>query len=570
MTRTARGAGRALLLAAHLALGGCAAESIPFACSGERECPPPSSLLSFSAQLWPGAAAGMPRPGSGEQGVLTPQEEPSLIFDAEGLVRLRFTQAAQLRGTLVDELGAPVGRARVVALLPSGIPGQAEQSFDTATDSAGGFALRLPVPRRPEEQPYRLWVGFDDPELAAQRPPLWRTGVVVRGDTQIGVKLRPIAELVTVRGNVVDSAGAGVPGLRVQVIDSRREVVSSTAVTRAQGGAEPVGSFRVLVDPTLTQDSKLQLVAWPTTGKAPRRQPILTLPLSRPESGTSVALDFKMPPYPDPVDTVLTVRGTGTSGARVEVAGARVEAQVFLHDPLLTGQQTATYVVTGETDSRGRVTLPLVPGGNKTLAYTISVQCPAQSPLASGVFSVQVGTSPGQIDLPQLPLRAQVSGQLVDADGLGVAGALLVARSIPDETQGTGQIGGVVLETAMPQTTTDHEGRFALRLDQGDYDLDIMPMPGTQARFSLDSQRVLTDDIELGVMRLPRPTLGKATVLGPDGYPVAGASLRVFQMPDAAARTCDRARPCSRAAKLRAEVTTDSRGRAQFLLPDAP
>ena len=131
-------------------------------------------------------------------------------------------------------------------------------------------------------------------------------------------------------------------------------------------------------------------------------------------------------------------------------------------------------------------------------------------------------------------------------------------------------MGRAFLEAVTHQNLTGADGHFALRLDQGDYDLDVIPAPDAQPRFTLANQRVLTDDIELGVVRLGPPTLGRVEVLGPDGLPVSGATLRVFQSPDTTPRVgfaCAELLPCSRQASLRAEVTTDSRGRALFLLP---
>ncbi len=59
--------------------------------------------------------------------------------------------------------------------------------------------------------------------------------------------------------------------------------------------------------------------------------------------------------------------------------------------------------------------------------------------------------------------------------------------------------------------------------------------------------------------------------MGPDGYPVNGALLRIFQLADLTPRpgvSCDGVQPCSHAARLRAEITTDDQGRAQFVLPE--
>jgi hypothetical protein len=218
------------------------------------------------------------------------------------------------------------------------------------------------------------------------------------------------------------------------------------------------------------------------------------------------------------------------------------------------------------------VSLPLVPATTNNLDYTVTVQSPAGSALASGVLPLQVSKEEGFTTL-SLPLRTQLSGKLVGQDGAPVAGAQVAARDISQRDQTYTLVGRAYLEAVTPQTVTGPDGRFALRLDQGDYDLDIIPEPGSAPRFTLTNQRVLTDDIELGIVRLPGPTLARVQVLGPDGAAVPGAILRVFQAPDMTPRVgfaCAELLPCSRQASLRAEITTDGRGRAQFLLPDAP
>ena len=108
-------------------------------------------------------------------------------------------------------------------------------------------------------------------------------------------------------------------------------------------------------------------------------------------------------------------------------------------------------------------------------------------------------------------------------------------------------------------------------MDPGDYDFDIVPPFGLQPRYSLDNQRVQSD-MDDGEFRLPPLTLGHARVLGPEGYPVPKVNLRIFQLPSSTPGLppCVAAMPCSGAARLRAELSTDSNGMAHFLLPGVP
>ena len=132
--------------------------------------------------------------------------------------------------------------------------------------------------------------------------------------------------------------------------------------------------------------------------------------------------------------------------------------------------------------------------------------------------------------------------------------------------------GDVVPDLTLPQTTTDSDGRFVLRLDPGDYDLDMIPVLGTGPRTSLDNQRIRDVDVDLGEVRLPRLALAKVLVVGPSLAPAPQVKVRVLELPDTSPRyglACTLDLPCSKVAKVRAEAFTDSKGRVQFLLPDS-
>lgn len=555
-------------LAALLALGpwGCAAGVAPLVCTDEAPCPPPSSDVSWAAQLVP---VGATHATVDTATVLTAQELPDVSFSAAGISRLRFAAPVLVRGVITDTDGARVRQARVTAQVPSGIPGQSGYSFDSLTDDLGAYTLRLPVPSRPQSQPYNFWIKFDDATLAAKYPPRSLTAVVSRS-MEVSATLRGARDLFTVRGRVVDASGAGVGGMRMQVLDGRRAIVStSTQTSDTAGAGGPVGSFQLLVDPALPSDGALHVVAWPGGEKSalPQLWQDLTQPLL---PGGEQPLLLRVPAAARPVPFQLIVRGTGTSGATLPVAAARVQAQVYLSDEAmkLAGQK-AIYIASGDSDHDGLVNLQLVPApAGEMLSYTVTVTSPAQSSFASAPFVVAVGSQGGRLSPVTLPLRAQVSGRVVGADGQAMAGAQVVARSLQSDGLGVTLLGSVVVEKMMPETTTDGAGRFAMRLDQGDYALDLVPPSGTGARWSVDHQQVLNTDVDLGTLRLPRPGLGQLIVVGPDDYPVPGVNVRIFSMPTGSAPIgCTGLQPCGLIAPLRAEVYTDKQGRAQVLLP---
>lgn len=562
----------ALSLLLALAVPACDDEpGLPIACSGPEVCPPPSNSIGWALQVWPASSAG----SVSSQQSLAPHEVPQLIFDRTGSAEINLRASVLVEGKVLTAAEQPVVRAHVLAQLPSAILGQSPYTFDTLSTErpAGAWQLRLPVPPRPMEQIYRFWVGFDDPAQASQYPPLWSERAI-EGATDVPLHLRAPSELAAVSGRILDPLFEGVGGLIVQVLDGRGQIVSTTAVSlTAQQGLS--GSYKVLVDPALSAETppNLKLVVRP---EAQAGLPVLEAPLTALKVGGTLPLELKLPSSRKPLVFQLPVVGLGPSGSLLPVVGARVQAQVVFEEKPLTSGTRAIYTTTADTDADGSARLSLIPAQSGTnLSYTVTVTSPARTPYASTQQEVQVGPSgTGGVLQPgvQLALRAQLTGRLLDAEGEPVPLAQVVAQSIArTDSTGSGPEAKASGSTP-PQTTTDQDGRFALRLDSGDYDIDFVPQPGTAPRSSLDNQRLTRYDIDLGDVRLPRLALGKLVITGPGGAPLAQAKLRIFQSPDTSPRfgfACQPGLPCSRVAKLRAEAFTDSKGRAQFLLPDS-
>ena len=554
--------------------GGCASESvgIPVACSGPESCPPPSSAIAWAAQIWPSSSDG-----SDPQRPLAPQEIGQLRFDAGGTAVLQYRTPALSQGIVTNAESVPMAllRARVLALLPTVIPGQAALSFNTLTANQlpGLWSLRIPVPEHPSTQPYRFWVGFDDAAQASLYPPVWHDQVVAT-DTMVALSTRAAADLATVRGRITNPLGEGVGGLTVQVVNATNQIVSSTAVSQTAAGVS-LGSYQLLVDPTLSADAQANLRVVVRPGTANSALPTLEVAISPPRAGTALTVDFAFPSQRTPVPFQLPIRGLAASGTTMAVVGAHVQAQVQLQDQATQKLGVrAIYTTTVDTDAQGIAKLTLVPApsGGPNLTYQVAITSPTITPFASVQQAVQVGPNEGLLAAVSLQLRAQLLGRLLDADGLPVQTAQVVAQAIAADSPQASPPGTAATDTVGAQTITDQDGHFALHLDPGDYDLDLVPVPGTQPRSSVDNQRIGTADIDLGDIRLPRITLGRLIVQAPGGRPVMGTKVRVFQLPDTTPRyglACESTLPCSRVASLRAEAFTDRNGLAQFLLPDS-
>lgn len=551
-----------------LPLSGCAGDGgVPIACAGDVYCPPPTNNIPWAVQLWPST--------SGDSTQLLPKEETKLFFDVSGTAKLQIRLPAQVRGTISDSLQKPVARARVVALLSSTIPGQQAYSFDTLTadQPVGQWALRVPVPPMPVEQPYRFWVGFDDTAQAALYPPR-RLDQAVTSDSELSIRMRPVTELAVVKGRVIDPLGEGVSGMTVQVLDSTNQIVSSTAVTTGGTGTS-AGVYRVLVDPSLPTIASGDLKVTVRPGPQNPNMPSLEAAMLVPKVGSETSVEFTMPSFLKPITFTLPIRGVSTSGTNQPVVSARVQAQVLLDDAMTRPGQHAIYTATAEADATGLAKLPLIPAttGGPNLLYKVTVSSPSRSLFSSlRDIEVKVGPKDGTLTAVTLPLRAQFRGRLVDSDGKPVAGATVAASDISHDGSVNVQPFSPMVSSTTPQTTTDSDGSFALPLDPGDYDLDFIPVPGTAPRTSLDNQRILSSDLALGEVVLPRLSLGKVLVVGQNGSPLAKVKVRVFQLPDTTPKfglACTQDLPCSRTARLRAEAFTDDKGLAQFLLPDS-
>lgn len=561
----------AMVLLGSLSACGEDASAVPIACSGDLSCPPARSSSAWAVQLWPTDTGD--KVGADPHFLLTPQEGQQLAFDGTGSATLRFRAASMIAGLVLTADNRALVHARVQATLPSAIPGQNDYRFDTQTAEqvAGTYSLRVPTPAKPMEQLYRLWVGFDDAMQAATYPPMWIEHPV-SSDVELPIQLRPSSQLAVVSGRIVNPLGEGVGGMTVQIFDENNQIISSSAVSLSAAGTTS-GTYRTVVDPSLASKptSNLRVVVRP--GATQPGLPSLEVLIPPPAVGTERTQNFVLPSYRTPVPFMLPVRGLGPSGATQEVPSARVVAQVHLEDATTLPGVRVIYTAQADTDAQGIAKLQLVPApsGGSNLTYRVSIVSPSRLPYASGSRELQVGPTEGLLAALTLPTRARLIGRLLSATGEAVSGGQVVAQPIAQPQAPTSPL-EVVPDQTLPQTTTDSDGRFVLRLDPGDYDLDMIPVLGTGPRTSLDNQRIRDVDVDLGEVRLPRLALAKVLVVGPTLQPAPQVKVRVLELPDTSPRyglACTSDLPCSKVAKVRAEAFTDSRGRVQFLLPDS-
>ncbi len=540
----------------------------PIACA-DIYCPPPSNDMAWAAQLAPSSSAA-----TDPKNQLLAQEQTPLRFDGAGLARLQFRPTVLLSGSLLDGQATPLGGARVIARLESVLAGQNPYSLGTLTaDSPGGaWTMRVPLAQQPSTQPYHLWVGFDDSARASLAPPLWQEEAI-SADTALALRLRPPSELAVVSGRIINALGEGVSNLTVQVLNSSGQIVSSTAVSEPAPGLGK-GAYRLFVDPALTYAKDTLTVVVRPGPLVDSTTPILEANLEPQHSGGQTQVDFAVPSHRTPMAFQLPIRGGMPGSSALPIEGATVQALVMLEDAstIKLGNR-AYYLATGKSDAQGIARLSLVPApnGGSNLVYQVTIYSPSLQPFASLLQTpVQVGPNAGLLGAVLLQKRAELRGRLVSAQGMPVAGAEVVATPIANTETYSSPLNSMSIGADLSQITTDGAGRFALRLDAGDYDLEFVPISGTEARSSLDNLRISDADIELGDVHLPPLSLGTLQVLGPNGATVADTKVRIFELPDLSARpgiACTAELPCSKNAKLRGEAFTGSDGLAKILLP---
>lgn len=561
-------AGLACMLACSLL--SCGGETTTLAaCSGDRSCPAPTNDLPWAVQI-------LPAPGSGNtsdgKNLALAQDESRLVFDRDGAAIFRVRGTALVTGTVSDANAQLLVGAHITARLPSGIPGQNDYNTSgvTAEMPRGAFSLRVPLASVPAQQPYQFWLSFDDPFLASLSPPQWRSESIAT-DRELPLRLPALSDLAVVTGRITNALGEGVGSLSVQAFDEQARLVSSTALSQSGSGTQ-AGTYRLLIDPTLASNASGRLTVVVRPSAQDTVLPILEASLAVPLPNSQSRVDFAVPSYRKPVIYKLPIRG-GTLAGTI-VAGARVRAQVLLSDAatIKLGHK-AYYIASGDSDSEGLARLMLVPApiGGSNLLYHITVVSPSHVPYASVARQeLQVGPTEGLLGAVVLPSRAEIRGRLLDAGGVPVAAAQVVASRIDALDLGTAPIATQAVMADVPQAITDASGRFSLYLDPGDVDLEFAHPGGLQARSSLDNLRIGTVSQDVGDIVLPPVTLGSLDVTSPSSSPVIDAKVRIFELPDTQQRlgvSCDGTTPCSRTGKLRAEAFTGRSGRAQFLLP---
>lgn len=378
--------------------------------------------------LYPGSYS-LAASHQGEDAVAEARLEPQ---EAPPEVELALGGGVRVRGTVRDSQGRPVPEAEVSFWMGTQRPGAGWSSVKTGPD---GTYLLGPV------APGRHRLKAEAPRFLDMEPEEHE----VDGTTPVDFELK---EAAVVEGRVVDAEGRPVADARLMLrrkedrsggmYDEERYVREEAEELGAAAVSKEDGSF--IISPHRPGPWHLKAIHEDHLPAG--------LAVSAPQQGIRLVL----------------AAGAVVSGAVVDAQGAPVpQASVFLvpEDKGADGWHQKRM----EADAQGRFTLRGVAEGT----YSAVAQVFGMQARRSEVRTVQVrGSTPVHLQL-QFSGGLGLSGQVVDTEGKPIAGATVVARATPDESQ---EVSHPALERSTSLTKADEEGRFTLRhLEAGTWKL---------------------------------------------------------------------------------------------------
>jgi|GEM_PF-2449828 len=514
----------------------------------------------------------------------------------DGTIRgLEFRDSVTLSGRVVigdASQGSVTAQVRIrrVSRIP-GAPLYQRSAIARANTVEGEPSFSLQLPRFGTlDAPYEVTLIPDDGTLSegadtdtsfpAELAPPAR--VAVRGDIDtIGETwvLGAPDRLKTIEGRVEDAAGRGIAGMRVTAAGRWSQAAplerASTITT-----TDDDGQFSLLVPVGML--NQFVLTARPAPGTI---APTLTVrgidvPDPDPETTSPAAITtMTMPSFPTAARYVIPVRAPDTVGGLLPIAGVELSLRTELESN--DENVDAWFQATGVSDAEGNVTFDLIPGGATNRVYVASAQ-PRASEEHGAVFDRAIEIPPNSearvLESVDLRFRTPVTGRLVTSAGLPIEGASVSAQASPGfRDRLSDEQRALVDAMALPVTTSDAEGRFVLWLDAElfelttEYSVEVVPASSSRApRWTVDGIGATTDRqglADLGDIELPEASFARGFVTTPEGEPVEGAVVTVYEV-DATESTCAGAGDnCIAPARIRAVATARADGRIAISLP---
>ncbi len=505
---------RALVLVAQLlwlapALSACGDIKAPgtVQCRADRDCPATedgtSLTCAFGACIAPGpnrahlALVVRPLPASG----LLAQQVPTLSLEAGPSVAVSLVAPVLVHGRVLHEDAAPFNvPGDIEAVAPGDIPGLTHRFATTSVEGldndGNGYALLL-LPGRT----YSVSFWPDDRSLPTHTFSLTPTSAP---DQPLDIMLPSMDAYGEIRGFVRFDPLTPIGGAMVVALDSEGHTLSRATSDAARG------YFRVRVPPTLTS-ARLRVVAPPD---GPLFPDYVTDPV---DVGVSQAVWVPVETR-EPFDARIRLVGEDPSLGRERSQGL-AETQLTLQLPGGSLRQTVT------TDLDGLAVVRTLPG-----SYEVLIVPPPGSPWRTFRGEVELRPTPSGAEDARVTLAPRIpfAGAVLDPSGAPlVAGTVSAARRTAPPSP------GYLTYAAQPVSADIVDGRFSLLLDDGTYDLTVLPEPSTGAA-PLAVRGVDPETPLEAPLRLPLPGLAHVTLTDAQGDPVEGATLRLLEPGDGA------------------------------------
>jgi len=516
------------------------------------ECPNDSTLL-LVAEVDPPSDSQMVR-----------QEFGAVTIDQQnGFFSLALDPQVTLSGT-VQVASGTTGKnlaATVVATRPSRIIGRPDVVYQATVDPITG-SYSLVVSRNLDNESYTVRVTPTDASLVPPKT----MHVHADADKEVDVAFEAPLTLPELHGTILDSLQQPVAGMQVQATTLATAttppvVVSTTTVTDAKGAY----SIRLLPSPP----DKVVLSATPTM-LAADDLPLLSRTVDTSKLGptSSLAASLTVPPLPAPVAVSYNVTGTGTSGAAMPVTAATCVFSADVTDPHATDGTTAVHHAASMTDPvTGAVTVTLIPAATGSRTYVVTVTPDAAQPFATKTTAINVGAAGYGPDII-LSLRAQLSGRVLDADGKPLHNLMVVPAAA---TLAATLAPTAYSVTATPQqASAGTDGRFSLRVDQGDWDVGLVPPADAMLPRLWLTELNLNQDVDVGTVTLPRGVMVHGEVRDPMGAPLPHANVRIYTVASGNSNCAPTDQQCLAPPRLRAEAASGSDGVVALILPSQP
>ena len=120
------------------------------------------------------------------------------------------------------------------------------------------------------------------------------------------------------------------------------------------------------------------------------------------------------------------------------------------------------------------------------------------------------------------------------------------------------------------QATAGTDGRFSLRVDEGVWDVGLVPPADALLPRLWLTQLDLNGDLDVGTVMVPRGVMVRGVVHDPWGMPLAHANVRIYTVTSGNSACAPTDQQCLAPPRLRAEGSSGTDGIVTLILPSPP